>query len=778
MEKLFIEFIVDKTVYYKNDSRWGVFAIRLKDPIEGVTYGHPAKTEYQYVTTLTGQVGKLDDKEIYDGEVTVVENDRFGKQLKAEYVKRKIIQGEEQILLFLKSFMPDKVAETVSVVYPNLINDVMNGFVQSLSNLPGVGKKMSDKIIENIKNNYALVDIIALLRPLGVTQKMIEKIAGFHKDPTVVKTMLMENPYELTKIHGLGFKKVDEIALKINPAIETSVYRVKAFITHVLKEEANNSGSTLIQKSILDAQIMKVIPCCLNIYMDFINEEKISPELISFVDSKIGLYKQKQLEERIFNKLKQLNSVSTYFKYNHETHSTEKIMHSKAELKREEICIKEAVLATNNKNGYELTPEQIDAVMNVVHNNVAIISGAAGTGKSSVIDCILRVFHGRSIEMCALAAKAAQRMMEITGRHAGTIHRLLGYQANGFQYNEMNQLTSDIFIIDEASMVNSYIFMALLEAIPVGAKIIIVFDYAQLPPIGAGNIASDLLNSQFSSVRFTKVHRQAEKSGILMDATKVRNGITPVDYLVAMTNNKRITHGQLQDMHYYFKDSKEEVNSLLINGFMSAIATHGLDNVYIVLPRKTTVINSTELVNQQIQSRLINSNMEFVSKGKGVIRKGARVIQRKNDYEKDVVNGEIGYMDDVDYFGKKFTIRFNENKSIVYDFDEIVDIELAYALTVHSFQGSQAKVILIGLDTTHFIMLDAFLLYTAITRAEKICMIVSTPDAFKACIKNTQQKQRTTFLQTILSTNNMEIAMAEQDYSKIDEFVDEEIEEV
>lgn len=778
MDKIFIEFIVDKTVFYKDESRWGVFLIRAKEEIEGVTTFQFNGRNYEHQALLTGEVGNLEIGTVYEGEVTITTNQKYGNQLKAVYVKRKIIEGEKYIKEYLRSFLSMKLAKSVASAYPDLINDVIKNGLKNIEGVPGIAEKMSNRIIKNIKENYLLADLITMLGPLGVTQKMIEKIGEFHKDKQVVVDMLLSNPYQLTRVHGLGFKKVDQIALKLNPDIAISVFRVKAFVDYILKEEANSNGSTLVEKSIIDAHVSKELPNCFTKYAEFIGQEKESPDLLHFLGTKIGLRKQYKLEKAIFETLKTLDSKITYWQYDLKTKGTTRILKDKASLERLEIGILDAVKWTNDKNGYELTTEQTDAVLNTIHNNVSIISGAAGTGKSSVIDCILRVYRGQEIKLCALSAKAAQRMTEITGRYAATIHRTLEFGGEGFKFNESNPIPADIIIVDEASMINSYLFMSLLRAIKVGTKLVIVFDYAQLPPIGAGNIASDLLQSNFSSVRFTKVHRQAEKSGILMDATKVRNGITPIDYMVANTNRKRITHGELQDMHFYFRDTKEEVNHLLINGFMGAVASYGLDNVFIVLPRKGIVTNSTEMVNFQIQDKLIPSNMDSIPRGKGSIRKGARVIQRKNDYEKNVVNGEIGYMKEINIFDKTFTIEFADSKKVDYEFNEIGNIELAYALTVHSFQGSQAKVILIGLDTSHFIMLDSFLFYTAITRAQKVCMVVSMPEAFKACIKNTQQKKRNTFLQQIISGAENQAKIEEYDPIEYKELTNQEIEEI
>lgn len=784
----YLDFIPSHKMYYSEDTRFGVYKVLLNKEIRGITKKQPITgkdADFQHEATVAGIMPELQLNMFYEGHLAEASS-KYGKQFKPEFIRMKTVDGQEKTKRYLISIVPQKTAEKVAGKYPNLISDVMKGNEVNLTAISGIGKRMASKIIDNIKENYMLVDILAILSPLGITKRMIDKIVGFDKNPEKVKQMLTENPYELTKINGLGFKKVDELALKLNPKIEVSKFRIKAFIEYTIKEYSNNQGHTLIDKTVIDSEISKGLPECYSLYLEYMKEEKVRQEFLKFMDKGIGSIRQYDTEKEIYDKLRTLDEKTTYWVFNKETKNIVKEQVPKGMIR--DVDLSEAIKITNEKNGFELTQEQISAVENVIHNDVAIISGAAGTGKSSVIECVLNFYSGRKITMCALAAKAAQRMTEITGRTAETLHRTLEFGGDGFGRTEARPISADIVIIDEGSMVNSWLWKSFVRAIAPGTKLVIVFDYAQLPPIGAANIASDLLKSDFAITKFTKVHRQAEKSGILMDATAIRNALTPVDYQVAEINRKRITHGELQDMHYFFKNSAEAVNKLLINSFMAAISTNNIDDVYIVLPRKKGVLNSTEKVNLQIQDKLINRNVNKIVSGEKEIREGARIIQRRNNYDKEVVNGEIGIMKEINYMEKAFVVQFPNDKIVDYNFDEVGEIELAYALTVHSFQGSQSKIIIIGLDTSHFIMLDKFLLYTAITRAQKTCMIVAMPAAFKTCIQNSQEKVRVTFLQQIIKSGYVEEKvdiksqpmLPEDCYSKeeLDNFVDINVEEI
>lgn len=386
--------------------------------------------------------------------------------------------------------------------------------------------------------------------------------------------------------------------------------------------------------------------------------------------------------------------------------------------------------------------------------NVVIVTGSAGTGKTSVSRAILNVYKkaNYSISCCALSAMAAQRIIEATGFQASTIHRLLGYNSTGFIFNYENPLDCDVLFVDECSMINAYIFYAVVCAVKEGKKIVLCGDNKQLPPIGYGNVFNDLLHKseEFTVLRLTKVLRQAEDSGILMDANKIRKGIYPIGQ-----PELKIINGKLKDMIYMFRDTREGMTRIAINTYMKSIQEDGMDNVAIIVPRRKNCENSTDEINKKIVDLVCNKMEKSVRFGNKTFYVGSKVTQMDNNYDKNVFNGEIGYITKIEevtdenekniYITVKYSMN-NETKYVVYQRKELDQIDFAYALTVHKTQGQSIKTVIIIIDMTHYTLLDTCLLYTAITRAKKRCLLLSEPKAFKMCMENNKSKTRNTWL--------------------------------
>lgn len=376
-------------------------------------------------------------------------------------------------------------------------------------------------------------------------------------------------------------------------------------------------------------------------------------------------------------------------------------------------------------------------------------------GKSTLARALLNIYkHANySISCCALSAKAAQRITEATGFPASTIHRLLGVNPQkGFEHDHETPLTSDVILIDECSMINSYVYHAIVSAIKEGAKVIMCGDNRQLPPIGYGNIFGDLLlkTDSLHISHLTKVLRQAEKSGILSDANKIREGIMPIEQ-----PELRIVNGELQDMTYMFRDTREGLRNIAVKSYLKAIEQDGMDEVAIIVPRKENCDNSTLEINIRLSDILLDKNGRTMKIGKKEYLVGSKVMQVDNNYEKNVFNGEVGYITKIEEVqnGKEktleFTVEFKMNdqtKVITYTRNELDQLDLAYAMTIHKSQGSGYKTVIIIIDMTHYTLLDTCLLYTAITRAKKRCLLLAEPQAFKMCMDNNKSKSRQTWL--------------------------------
>ena len=725
--------------YFNEDSSWGVYVI----DVDKDKFNIPHLTEYKTFEYFDGQDNKQYQTILVGNTVQLIIGQKYkitaklklnAKYRSWQYEPISIIstkpktQDEQQ--KFLESIVTKNQAKTLIENYPNIVDDVINGTDNvDISKLHGIGKTTYSQIKNKILDNFVISDILVLLQPLGITFNMIKKLLKEESNPALLKQKLIDNPYIMTKIKGFGFKTVDALALKLNPNVRLSKQRTYAFIIYYLKDIGENVGHTWVRENVLESAVINNINECIDIYHDIIKLEKQKNVILYFEDDKVGLAKYHELESNIFNILVSLNNYSKSFKVN----------------------IEDGIQEAEKEQGFNFSDEQNQIIRRAFENNVTIISGRAGTGKTSISRAILKIYKNANyrIGACALSAKAAQRITEATGFPASTIHRMLSWQGEGgFTYNHFNPLQYDVILLDEASMVNVPIFYALLSAIREGSRVIICGDDKQLPPIGYGNVFGDLIQKPdiFNVNQLTHVHRQAEKSGILSDANKIREGIYPIK-----RPELKIVSGELKDMVYMFRDNREALRNLAIKTYLKSIQEDGMDNVVIITPRKQNCINSTVEINKIIQNALISKDTEYMKYGDKIFKLGAKVIQRKNNYDKNVFNGEIGYIKKIWNEGKvtKFEVDYkmnNEIKTIDYTKSELDQIDLAYALTTHLSQGSGYKTVIVIIDNTHYTLLDTCLLYTAITRAKKRCLLVAEPSAFKKCLNTNKSIVRQTWL--------------------------------
>ena len=634
---------------------------------------------------------------------------------------------------FLESIVTPKQADTILEIYPEIVDDVINNREEvDLSKLHGIGEFTWDNIKEKILNNYIISDILILLQPLGVSYNMIKKLLAQEPNPSLLKMKLIDNPYIMTRIKGIGFKTVDALALKLNPEIKISAKRTYAFIYYYFHSIGESNGHTWVNISTLDNAVRDNIYECIDVYDSIITSERASNKILYFEDDNVGLLNYYELESSIFEILQSLNGFDKVWEFD----------------------VNNGIADAEKQQGFQLTDEQREIVRRATESNVVIISGKAGVGKTTISRALLKIYSnaGYSIAACALSAKAAQRITEATGYPATTIHRLLGAQGMKFTYNHECPLQKDVILIDESSMINSRIFFDLLSAIREGSRVIMCGDNRQLPPIGYGNIFSDLIDKDdiFNVNQLTTVLRQAEKSGILSDANKIRDGIYPIKH-----PELKIVSGEMEDMIYMFRDNREALQNIAVKTYLKSIEQDNLDDVVIITPRKKDCANSTFELNRMIQDVLLPQSDQSMQFGKKIFKVGAKVIQRVNNYDKNIFNGEIGYITKIweERRGKekiaKFEVEYKLNdtiKIIQYTRNELEQLDLAYALTVHLAQGSGYNTVIAIIDNTHYSLLDTCLLYTAITRAKKRCLLLAEPSAFKKCICNNKGVSRQTWL--------------------------------
>ena len=728
--------------YYNEDSTWGVYGFATEDeiphfttetkidlPFEDKKAGNPNRK----LSSLAGKMQELVVGGEYMIKATYKCDKTYGHQYNPISVYALIPQTRESQLMFLQSIISPWLAENLINAYPNVVNDVANGTLKEIDYdlVKGVREFTWNKIKEKIINNYLISDIITMLKPLGVTYTMIKKLLFDEPNPVLLKQQLEDNPYLLTKINGLGFKKVDNLALKLKPEFINSTERLVAFIKYYFTDLGDSKGHTWCSVKILKSAISNNVPECVD-KVDWLLENN---EFLHIEDDKVGLKYYYDIEMQIYNLLLEKSKKQTDINISDEK-------------------IEQAIKHAEEEQGFEYVIEQLDTIKKSLHRTISLITGKAGTGKTSIMRAIVKAYTENQFTLTAsaLSAMAAQRITEATSFPAMTIHRTLGCMGlNEFSFNKDNHMITSVAFLDEGSMVNASLFLHWLEAIDDNTRIIISGDHKQLPPIGFGNVFSDLIEMFDDSVvsKLVKPMRQAEKSGILVDANLIRENINPITEKL----QPRIVHGELQDMYYMFRNNRQSLFDIAVKTFLKSVDSDGIDNVVIAVPRRKDCLNSTNELNKVIQEKLLGDVLQSISGFENEFKLGAKVMQTVNDYDKNVFNGEIGYITEISerYEGKKkeeycvvtYTDIFGKDKLIEYTKKELAALDLAYAMTVHKLQGAGRKIVIGIIDNTHHQLLDNCMLYTLLTRAKKRCLLLAEPQAFLQCIRTSHNKRNT-----------------------------------
>ena len=741
--------VVTYEIYYNDDTTWGTYIAYTEDDIPFFTNGEANKfdnsEEKKKFCNIVGKMQQLSIGGEYQIKAKYEYNKQYGHQYKPLSIYALVPQTKEMQLLFLKTIIPEWMAENLINEYPNLVNDVANGTLKEIdySKIKGVREITWNKVKEKIINNYLISDILMLLKPLGVTYTMIKKLLSDEPNPVLLKREIEKNPWVLTRVDNLGFKRVDDLALKLKPELIDSTQRLVSFIQYYFKDLGESKGHTWCSEKILRTAISNNVYECSD-KVDWLFENN---NFLHIVNGRIGLKYYYDIEQQIYQLILDKSKVDTTINIS-------------------DTAIELAIKHAEEEQGFNYVVEQLDTIHKSLHRTVSLITGKAGTGKTSIMRAIVKAYteNNYMITASALSAMAAQRITEATEFPAMTIHRTLGCQGlNKFTYDMDNHLITDVAFLDEGSMVNASLFLHWLEAIGDNTRIIISGDHKQLPPIGFGNVFSDLVEMFDDSIvsKLIKPMRQAEKSGILVDANKIRENINPISEKL----QPRIIHGELQDMYYMFRSNRQSLFNIAIKTFLKSVETDGIDNVVIAVPRRKDCLNSTNEINKVIQNELLGDVQQSIEGFETNFKLGAKVMQTVNDYDKNVFNGEIGYITQIGerYESKKKKEEYcvvtysdicGHDKLIEYTKKELTSLSLAYAMTVHKLQGAGRKTVIGIIDNTHHQLLDNCMLYTLLTRAKKRCLLLAEPSAFLQCIR-TSHNHRNTWLKSQTENNYM-----------------------
>jgi exodeoxyribonuclease V alpha subunit len=625
-------------------------------------------------------------------------------------------------ILGIQKYLESGLVKGIGPVYAKKIVDrfgsdtleVIDKAPHRLYEIEGLGKKKVRQLKESWNEQRSIREVMVFLRAHGASPGYAQKIYKQYGDESIAK--VKENPYQLAKeVFGVGFKMADTIALKLGFALH-SAERLAAGIEFVLWELANE-GNTCFPI----AEFTPIAATVLEVESEMI--EKAIKELIN-----------KQLIEQ-----DGMIWLKPYFAYEQGIAKDLLRLISGRQAVRS-IDTEKAVGWVQGQLSIQFAEQQKIAVMQALTDKVHIITGGPGTGKSTITKAILAISYKLTdkIVLAAPTGRAAKRMTQITHKLAFTIHALLemDFASGGFKRNKDNPLDCDLLIIDEASMIDTQLLFHLLRAIPTKARVLFVGDIDQLPSVGAGTVLKSLIGSNKIGVTcLTEIFRQAKGSKIITNAHLINRGEFP----------EISTHAR-SDFHFIAAETPEAISQIILQLVSEEIPRmwklHPFDDIQVLSPMKKGVIG-VEMLNDALQS-LLNPSSKPIFRAGRRFHLHDKVMQIKNNYDKSVFNGDIGRIIEINEDG--LLVRFDE-KEIEYDLTDLDELILAYATSVHKFQGSECPCVVIPIHTSHFKLLHRNLLYTAVTRGKKLVYLVGTTKAIGIAINNNQVQKRYTGLE-------------------------------
>lgn len=783
-----VEVIADRELYYNMDTNFGIYGVMLKNFTED--YAKVKINAYGNIT-IKGSMPRLDIGQVYKVKAEEVETMYKGEK-QYQYITKMVSQD-------LPTSLSDQKAYLLAILTPLQVQaiydayegeDVIQLFIDGTFDYRKVhnfGEVVYERVRRKILDNLDIQQALVELTPYGVSYNaIITLIAHYNNSASILVQNIKENPYLLTVVNGFGFKKVDGIAIATGIEPE-SPHRILACMEYILDEYANSDGHCWIKKDKLIKDAVKLLKIDKKHIVDMINKEankennskfKIDNERIgamSYYLYEYGIYEnvKRLLGKKFGNFIEPKEAVSIdYGMPMPDTDDKDLKLERPIEIGFSDAEIEARIKIAEEKQGFVYTDEQRRAIEYACKYNMVIIDGKAGTGKTSVLKGVLNVLGSHSYETCALSGKASQRIMESTGFKSKTIHRMLGWNPmdGGFAHNAFNQMPVRVCVIDEMSMNNNYIFFSVIQAIYDGAKLILLGDTEQLEPIGVGNVFKDLIDSgMIPHVTLTQVHRQAMKSGILSTANLVREGIQFVndgDY-----ENKVL--GELKDLHVRPYASSDKTYDSIIKLCTQFAKKKGSDlmEFQVITPLKKRGKLSVENLNRAMQEIFNpdeNDEKESIERNGYKFREGDKIIQNGNLYRStdgegndtglpDIFNGTMGLILSVDKENKKMMIHFQGVGITEYVDKEISRIELAYASTVHRTQGSQFETVVFAMDYSAYKLLTRQLVYTALTRASKLCVAIFELEAMRHAIATNKASRRNTYLEELLKTDSLQV---------------------
>ena len=693
--------------------------------------------------TCVGTFTFINEGEYIEVTGSITEHPIYGEQLKVESHQVKepedIVSMERYLGSGAIKGIGPALAARITKKFKMDTFRIIEEEPERLAEVKGISEKKAREIAVQFEEKREMRNAMMFLQQYGISNQLAVKIYQ-HYGPEMYG-ILKENPYRLAEdIAGVGFKLADEIATRAGIA-GNSDFRIKAGIIYTLGQ-AGQAGHIYVPWEVLVRRAAELL---------YLTSEELEKHMMDLsLDKRIVV---KEVEER-----KMVYPSTLYYM---EMNCARMLLDLNFSTAIDLELLKKKIAYIEKESHIELDDRQRTAIIEGVRNGVLVITGGPGTGKTTTINTLLQVFEseGMDIMLAAPTGRAAKRMSETTGYEAQTIHRMLELKNTldtentgmHFERNETNPLEADVIIIDEMSMVDIYLFHALLKAIAVGTRLILVGDVNQLPSVGPGNVLKDIIESHsFNVVKLSKIFRQAAESDIIVNSHKINDG-----ELIALDNKSKD----------FFMLKRNDVNTIinvviqLVRDKMPKYVNATSYDVQVLTPMRKGELG-VERLNKILQEYLNPPSEEKKEKEfvQGIFREGDKVMQIKNNYQlawevtndynivldkgTGVFNGDCGVIKEINFFAETMLVVFDEEKQVEYRFSEVEELELAYAITIHKAQGSEYPAVVIPILSGPRMLLNRNILYTAVTRAKNCVTLVGSEEVVNYMIQNVNNQER------------------------------------